>query len=207
MNSKITGIILAGGKSDRFGSNKAFASWKGQGLLIEKVLNNLKQVFSYNLIIVKKTDEYFYMNEDCTGIVEDIFCDFHSLGGIYSGLKNIPTDYAFICGCDMPFIKTEIINMLLQNYRDYYAVIPYYQNTAHPLCGIYSKKCISAIKGMIDKNRFKINDLFNIVDTHFLKEEEIKTYDPEGLSFFDIDTMEDYLLAGNIMARHNNHGY
>ena len=119
----------------------------------------------------------------------------HPLGGIYSGLLRAKTDSIFVRGCDMPFLRPRLIQALNESGLGYDAATPVWKNKPQPLCAIYSKNCLGALRIMIDQERFAIHELFGIVRTRFLLDEEIRAADPEGLSFIDIDTRADYEQA------------
>jgi molybdenum cofactor guanylyltransferase len=98
----ITGVILAGGKSSRFGSNKAFASMNGTQL-IERVIAIMGSIFKDLIIITNDPDEYSFLG---LPMYEDLIKGLGPLGGIYTGLEKIPEKTGFFVACDMPFLMT-----------------------------------------------------------------------------------------------------
>ena len=77
-------------------------------------------------------------------------------------------------------------------------VIPRIGTFFEPLHSIYSKNCISPIETLINNNRRVIIELFDFVKVRYVEAEEIDRFDPEHLSFFNINTMEDLELARKI---------
>ena len=108
-------ILLAGGESSRFGSNKALARIKGQ-TMIYYILSSLKKVYSKIYIIGDKKEYSFLQNSGKIRIKEDIIPEKGPLGGLYTGLKYSSADYNVLVGCDMPLL-TENYFRFLKNYN------------------------------------------------------------------------------------------
>ncbi|MBI4371143.1 MAG: molybdenum cofactor guanylyltransferase [Elusimicrobia bacterium] len=194
MMKGVTGVVLAGGESRRFGSNKALASWKGK-TMVEGVVEILSGMFPSNLVVVKNPESFPFWNKTNVRVVKDMTTESHSLGGIWSGLSHAATEHVFVCACDMPFLRPKLVKNLWDAGRGYDAVIPVWREKPQPLCGIYSKKCRGVIECLIKDQRLKIQELFDIVRTRFYLEAEVKSADPAGLSFVDLDTRQEYERA------------
>src|SRR6266496_3170841 len=100
MYNDITGIILAGGKSSRMGTNKAFLRL-GNKYVIEILADLMKNIFSKMILITNEPALYKFLKID---IYEDIYKNKGPLGGIHSGLVNSQTEKNFVLSCDIPFI-------------------------------------------------------------------------------------------------------
>ncbi len=107
--SDITGIVLAGGKSSRFGSNKAMAVWNGETLL-SRAINLLKPVCGDVWIGGNHPD---FDHIKLLKISDDI-PDSGPLGGIYSVMKRATTPYLLCMTCDMPLMKDYLLKRLLE---------------------------------------------------------------------------------------------
>ena len=196
--SEATGIILAGGASRRFGSNKALAAWNGKEKLVERVCGVMNSVFSQNLVLVKDSVQFDFLKKSGVALYRDLFAETHSLGGICSGLHYAPTERIFVCGCDMPHLQPGLVRAMWEVSAGYDAVVPVWQGRLQPLCGFYSKSCLGVLRSMAQEKRLKIQELFSIVRTRFFQENEVRAYDAQGLSFCDIDTQADFLKAREI---------
>ncbi|MBI2119174.1 MAG: molybdenum cofactor guanylyltransferase [Elusimicrobia bacterium] len=186
-----TGIILSGGKSERFQANKAFADWQGERLITVQV-KKLKFLFPKIFLVTKTPELYKFLEDKEVSLVKDQTSSFFAMGGIYSGLMQVKTSYAFVSACDMPLIQPDLIRFLWESRKGYKAVVPMWKGFFQPLCAFYSKDCLKILKMMIEKKSYKLNLLFEKIPTRFIKEKEIFPYDPKGLSFEDIDTPSDY---------------
>lgn len=98
----------------------------------------------------------------------------------------------------MPLLRPELIETLWQSRADYDAVIPVWQGKRQPLCGVYASGCAGMIKASIDADALGISALFDSLRTRFVLEIELQGVDPQGFSFVDIDTREDYERAKEI---------
>ncbi len=190
----MTGVVLAGGRSSRFGANKALVDWKGAPL-VQSVVNSLLEVLPKVLVVTKNAAELSFLKNERVEIVEDLCADGHPMGGIFTALSGLKTRHAFVAACDMPFVRPELIRALWHSRADYDAVIPVWREKRQPLCGVYSRGCVGMIRASIAEDSLGITHLFDLLRTRFMLEREVEGVDPQGLSFMDIDTREDYERA------------
>lgn len=143
----ITGIILAGGKSSRMGSDKGFIVL-GKLLFIEHVIEALAPLVN-NIIIVSdksKYDEFGYKR------VKDLVKDSGPVAGIYSGLKASKTEYNIILSCDIPLINKEMLETLIVNIDDETDVIQISsEGKTMPLIALYKKSVLSTFEELLLK--------------------------------------------------------
>jgi molybdopterin-guanine dinucleotide biosynthesis protein A len=194
----ISSIILAGGKSIRLGHDKVIERL-GNKTLLEKVISRIDS-FSDEIVIVAAEKRDFSQLSSNTKIktVSDIFPGRGSLGGIYTGLVKSESFYNLVVGADMPFLNQKLLSYMIGVADGHDYVIPRVGQYYEPLHAIYSKNCISPIETLINRNRRVIVELFDYVKVRYVEEEEINRFDPEHLSFFNINTKEDLELARKI---------
>ncbi|MBI3296770.1 MAG: molybdenum cofactor guanylyltransferase [Elusimicrobia bacterium] len=190
----VCGAVLAGGRSRRFGSDKAVAPWNGS-TLVESVSDSLAGLFRLRLIVVKAPAALAHLARPDRLIVPDAFAEHHALGGIYSALEAAPTERVFVCACDMPFLSPELIRTLCEASSDYDAVVAMWEGELQPLCAVYSKSCLPSIKRLVSEQRLSVRDLFPRVRTRVFSEAEVQAFDRDGRSFLDLDTQRDYMAA------------
>jgi len=193
MKNKFTGVILAGGKNSRFsGKNKALVSIGGK-----RILDRIYEVFAilFDKIILVTNDPLQYMEWDFD-IVTDIFPIRSSLTGIHTGLFYITTPYAFFVACDIPFIKKELIEFLLDSVEPSIdIVIPETSKGVEPLCSVYSKRCLKPIEEQLEKKSLKIQQVFQKVRVKKISEDILRTFDPDLVSLSNINTPDDLAKA------------
>lgn len=190
----VTGAVLAGGRSRRFGSDKAAAAW-GRSTLVESVSDSLTGLFRQQLLVVKTPGTLAHLARPERRVVRDAFAEHHALGGIYSALTAAPTKRVFVCACDMPFLDPALIRALCAVSSGFDAVVPLWEGRVQSLCAVYSKSCLPAIERLIAEKRFGVRDLFPSVTARVFSEAEVQEVDPGGRSFLDLDTPRDYAAA------------
>ena len=194
----ISCIILAGGKSLRLGHDK-ITEKVGNTTLLEKVISRIDSL-SKDIVIVTAEERNFteFADNPKAKTVSDIFPGRGSLGGIYTGLIKSESFYNLVIAADMPFLNRDLLAYMTEVANGFDFVIPRIGTFFEPLHSIYSKNCISPIEIMINKNRRVIIELFDFVKVRYVETEEIDRFDPEHMSFFNVNTMEDLELARKI---------
>ncbi len=194
--SPISVIVLAGGKSSRMGldKDKGHMPFMGIGLLDRVIMNILRVagVSKHKIIIVGPKEKYAHYGF----VVEDIYPGKGPLGGIFSGLKYSKTFYNLVIGYDMPFIEPRLVEYLIAQSIGYDLVLPTYgRNWYEPLCAIYSKDCLEIIEHNLKKGLLAVRDIFPSLKIRWIGEEEIKKFDPDFHSFFNINCPDDFIKA------------
>ncbi len=188
MKQKMTGVILAGGKNSRMGSNKAFLKI-AEERLIDRNIRLLRNIFKDVLIVV--SDPLEYMLAEAT-IVTDIFPGRGALGGLYTGLFFAPDKYAFVMACDMPFLNLSFVEYMAEKAEGYDIVVPSPPDGLQPLCAVYSRVCLPAIKNLLDKNRLQIRKFYPGHKVLEIPAAKLSSFDPAGRMFTNINTPEDF---------------
>ena len=193
MKNEFTGVILAGGKNSRFsGKNKALVHIGGK-----RILDRIYEVFTilFDKIILVTNDPVQYMEWDFD-IVTDIFPIRSSLTGIHTGLFYMTTPHAFFAACDIPFVKKELIEILLDSVEPSIdIVIPETSKGLEPLCSVYSKRCLKPIEEQLEKQSLKIERMFQKVRVKKISEDILRTIDQDLLSFSNVNTPDDLARA------------
>jgi len=196
-NPRLTAIILAGGKSSRIGSDqdKAILELNGKHL-IDIVISKLKHIVGDNIIIVGPPEKYPSYKQ----VVPDLFNQRGLLVGLYSGLKASASRYSLVVGCDMPFLKLELLQYMVGKTDSNDIIIPRYAKSyVEPLCAIYSKACLEVMKRNIESGILSIRKIIPYLKVKYIEEEEIKMVDPDFNSFFNINYKEDFIRAEELI--------
>ena len=136
--NNITGIIVAGGKSSRMGTDKGFLKINGKTFM-ERIIKVLKPLVN-DIIIVSNNSDY-----DTFGHrrVEDIIGNSGPLAGLYTGLCHSETEYNLVLSCDVPLLNSKVLNILLEGIDDVSEVIQLKsKDSTLPLIAIYQKHCL-----------------------------------------------------------------
>lgn len=196
----MTSIILAGGKSLRLGQNKALQVIQGKSM-IQLVADRLTTL-SREIIIVTAHGEAIPCSSTVRiKTVADIHPGKGSLVGIYSGLVASSSARAIVVGCDMPFLSIGLLDYMTQVSSTFDVVIPRIRDKLEPLCALYSKICLAPIKELLEQNELKISRLLSTVKVKYVGKEEVDTFDPEHLSFFNVNSRDDLEKARALVAQ------
>ena len=183
----VTGVILAGGKSSRYGTNKALAKINGIPL-IENVIRVMGSLFKDLVLITNTPDEYAYLE---LPMYEDLIKGFGPIGGIYTALNSITNDAGFFVACDMPSLNPGLIRYMVGIRDDFDAVVPGISGKMETLHALYARRCLPAVRRLIDLREYQIFRFFPEVSVRHVKENEIRRFDPELKSFFNVNRPEE----------------
>ena len=187
----ITGIVLAGGKSSRLGREKALERIGGKRL-IKRVVDTLVPI-SYEVLVVTSNEQF----ENISSLdlkartIIDIYPGKAAFGGIYTGLMGASTQFGLVVACDMPFLNSDLLSYLIQIASGFDIVIPKVKGKIEPLHAVYSRNCLANIKQLIENSVLQILELLDLVKTRYVGDKEVDKFDPEHLSFLNINTQED----------------
>lgn len=186
----MTSIILAGGKSSRLGQSKALQVIEGKSL-IQRVVDRLA-LLSTEIIMVTAHGEAIPCSSAIRiKTVADLYPEKGPLVGIYSGLIASSSSRAIVVGCDTPFLSVDLLEYMTQIPSTFDVVVPRTKKKAEPLCAVYSKNCVAPILQLLEQNELRIYRLFNMVKVKYIAEAKINSFDPEHLSFFNINSPAD----------------
>lgn len=211
----MTGVILAGGENLRIPLLKGYLEINGTRI-IDSSIKLLEQFFNKVVIITNTPESYFYCG---VPIIGDIVSQRGPATGILSALLSTEADEIFVVACDMPFIKPELIRYIVDKYKTkntghriqnteqrspssefwapgsdkkWDAAISVFGERLQPLLGIYSKNIIGTIERRLNKGLRSMKDMLAELKVLYINEEEVSGIDPEGRSFVNINTIEDY---------------
>lgn len=186
MIKDITAIILAGGKSSRFGENKAFAPFRGIPM-IQRVIDSLRRLFPEILLVTNSPGEYGALG---VPVVRDIVPDQGPLGGIVTAFQNTLNDRIFVVGCDMPVLDTPTIQKIIAMSRDVEAVIPVHDKICEYLMALYSRRLLPQLAYCLAEGKLALHDLFDHLTG-------VIWLPVEGNSWFNVNTRDDLKFLEN----------
>jgi molybdopterin-guanine dinucleotide biosynthesis protein A len=166
---QITAFILAGGKSTRMGTDKAFVKFNGKTLLLRAL--EIARGVTGDVRIVGSPEKFSKYGP----VVEDIFRDCGPLGGIHAALRGSPTELNLMLAVDMPFISASFLNYLVLQARatPELVVIPVTGGRFQPLCAVYRREFGSAAETALQTGHNRIDALFKMVLTRLIGEDEL----------------------------------
>lgn len=185
-NTKITGILLAGGMSRRMGAEKGHLKI-GSRLLYEYPLRVLESICDEVLIST--------CNNSAFPVKHQMVCDevkgIGPIGGIYSCLKQSSSELNLVVSYDMPLVNRSLFNLLIEEKGAYDMVLPAMQKgRPEPLCGLYHKRITDLLSRMITRNDFAVYHLLTQCNSKIVPvTKEMECWLPE--LFLNINSQED----------------
>ena len=190
----LTLAIQAGGKSSRMGKDKALMPFHGVPL-IQYVMERLSPIADEIIVTTNTPDEYRFLD---VPLYRDIQPDRGALGGLYTALSFSKNDFVAVVACDMPFASKEffLTASKLISESDADVVIPQTEYGYEPLHALYRRDaCLHPIKDALDANKWKVISWFDEIKVHTLSIEEIAIFNLDGLTFWNLNTPEDFAKA------------
>ena len=189
--------ILAGGRSRRMGRDKSMMEIGGAPI-IRRIADTLGDIFPEILIIANEKEQYERMGLDVVG---DIYPGNDSLGGLHTAVAKAQGSHVFVAGCDMPLLRPELINGLASMVEDWDVVIPMKDDYPEPLCAFYGKQCELPVLESISAGRLKMIGFHEHVRVRRVEEAAWRAWDPEGASFLNANTPEEFEKIKTISMR------
>ena len=193
-------IILAGGRGTRIGEvNKALLPIGNQSIF-EVIINKVSPLFDEIIVVAKEVEPFLKYS---VTVISDEYPGCGPISGIHAGLKASIDQYNLVLACDLPLIKVELIDYLLKNAsKD--VTIPQIGGYLEPLVAIYAKRILPLVEDFIQKGKFKVVDLFDRLNINIVSESLVRQFDPELVSFVNVNSPIDYHNVLKIFASEKN---
>ena len=187
----VSAVILAGGRGERLGQDKATLDLGGVTLL-QRVLDTLAPL-SDDLIVVLRHDQAFSV--PAARIVRDLEPYRGVLAGMAAGLAAARHVWSLVVACDMPFINPRLVRYMYRQRSGYDIVVPRPSVGLEPLHALYHRRCLGPVHGALAGGGRRVISFYESLRVRYIEEPEIEALDPLQLSFFNVNTAEDLDLA------------
>ncbi|WP_366186970.1 molybdenum cofactor guanylyltransferase [Flavobacterium ovatum] len=138
MENNYTAYILAGGKSQRMGTDKGLLMLNGK-TFVNHICDALKPIVGENIVIVSANVDYDVLGH---ARIEDLIDDKGPVGGIYTALKHSKTKFNFVLSVDAPLVSTDLLQWLADKHEDGYMMTQVQVgDKASPLIAVYDRSC------------------------------------------------------------------
>jgi molybdopterin-guanine dinucleotide biosynthesis protein A len=195
----ITGVILAGGLSKRYGQNKAFLELHG-ARLIDRIAAEMKTIFRNVVIVTNRKADYEYLE---VPVVEDLIRGLGPLGGIFTGLMTISDQAGFFVACDIPFFSKQLVRYMVDIKDNHAAVVPSGATGLEPLYAIYAQSCLDPIRSLISEKRYQVRLFFERVPVRYVTLNEISRFIAPGKAFLNINTPDEFARIQSLLREQN----
>jgi len=192
----VSAFVLAGGKSSRMGTDKAFVELGGRRLL-DRALE-LTEAVASDVRIVGSAEKFAGFGR----VVEDEFPNCGPLGGIHTALRASRTELNLVLAVDLPFVEVGFLKYLLNAAHASKAVVtvPRAGGGWQPLCAVYKREFAAVAETALRQGKNKIDPLFGMVEVHAVHEDELKKCGFSPDMFRNLNTPEE-LSEANREAR------
>lgn len=189
-----SGLILVGGRSRRMGRPKAWLPF-GNETLLQRIVRKLSAVVSPIVIVAEFGQELPRLSG--VEILYDPIADQGPLMGLTTGLRALQpvSEWAFVTGCDAPFLTSELVSMLFSCRRDVEIVVPNIEGQAYPLAALYNTKLWRDAQTLLDSNVHRLMALLDLGRVGEISQCDLRGIDPELLCLMNINTPELYEKA------------
>lgn len=195
------GLVLAGGRSTRFGSDKASAPLRGRPLL-QWVVAAL-EVQCRQIVIVKASGQVLPALETTAAltIVEDRYPGKGPLAGLVTGFPHVKSALCFATSCDAPLLRPGLVEYLRRLAEDYDVVCPFVDGFHQPLAALYrAERCLPVFEDNVARDLLRIVPAFEGLRTRLVSEDEVREADPAFDSFRNANRPERLAEVEAILA-------
>jgi molybdopterin-guanine dinucleotide biosynthesis protein A len=183
----MTGLLLAGGRSRRMGTDKALVEFHG-ARLAERGLRILRSVCDD--VVVASGDGSRLASLGAPQVA-DAAPDSGPLGGIVAGLEAAATDLVAVVAVDMPFASAGVLRLLAGRWSGEDAAVPVTDRGPEPLHAVYARSAAPALRRLLESGVLAMNRVLELIDTLGVEEREWRAADPSGRFALNVNRPED----------------
>lgn len=181
-----TGILLAGGKSRRYGTPKAFAEINNTFFYeyIYQLLHN-----TCDEVIIVTREEFNHCFKRAERVIVDIekYKGCGPLAGMYSAMIESPADQYLVLPCDMPLLEQTTIELLLEKHQQDISIVQI-ENRLQPLVSVWNREMLPFIERALNEEIYSLKPLFQKHKVTYVPHTAL-TDDPA--TFLNVNTKEE----------------
>ena len=184
-------VILAGGRSVRFGRDKSAEVIAGRSLL-QRVVDAVSPVASEIIVVRAPGMRPPAVHSETPLRHGEDLREGGALAGLYTGLLVARQPVALVLGCDMPLLSRPLLRYLrglLDQGVD--VVMPLWEGREEPLHAFYRRTCLSAIEKALVEGKRRVVHFLPDVRVRYVSHDELQRLDPEGRSFWNVNQPSD----------------
>lgn len=182
-----SGFVLAGGRSSRMGTDKAFLDFDGRTLLARSL--DLLCALTTEVRIVGPADKFAAYGS----VIEDVYAGRGPLAGIHAALTASTTELNLILAVDLPLITESLLRFLIEQSAASEAVVtvPRVAGGYQPLCAVYRRAFAPIAQAALESGKNKIDALFTTATLRVLEESELDRFAFHAPMFENLNSPED----------------
>jgi molybdopterin-guanine dinucleotide biosynthesis protein A len=190
--TSITGIVLAGGRSSRFGSDKMVADYRGRPLLLHAIEAVASVADEIVLVLAPETDPPAGLAAGVR-IARDPAAYGGPLRGLAAGLASVTTDLALVAGGDMPRLSSSVLRKMCRTIEssDADAVALLEGTKRRPLPLVLRSRVRETVDELLERGERSLKSFLEAVQVSEIQEATWRSIDPDGGTLLDVDRPED----------------
>lgn len=199
-NASIAAIVLAGGRSSRMGSDKAALIFDGRPLLL-RTLDAVSAVAD-EIVIVRAPGQVLPPLDAAPSVrvVADPVSGDGPLRGIATGLAAVVAPVAIVVGVDMPFLRPELLRLIASLVTpEHRWVLPIASRRPQPLCSAFARDALPVVEAHLAAGDRAPMAVAADLGFYRMLPEQWAAADPDGWSFVDVDTPEEFAAAERLL--------
>ena len=191
-SGRLGAVVLCGGKSSRLGLDKTQLIFR-EHTFLERVVELVSQTTD-RIVLVGPTDFSQHRLSPQIILEKDLQVNCGPLEGIRVGLKRLSNDveFAFVTSCDVPLLKPQLIQLLLDQIGDHQAIVPFDGKRVYGMTAIYQTVLHQAIEKRIENKQLRVSELASEFDARMLDVDSLREIDPDLDSMTNINSAKDY---------------
>ena len=203
---KKSAVILAGGFSRRFGSDKALVVLAGKPLVLH-VINRVSKAVDEVLVVVSSKEQknkFETILGEKTNLLIDKNDSQSPLVGAVTGFESSKGEYSLLLPCDTPLVSTQIVQFLLDVCINRRAAIPRWSNGyIEPLQAVYhTESALTAAKTALRHGKLNMQSMIdNLTGVRYVSTMVLEQMEPELLTFFNFNTPRDLKKADSLLKK------
>lgn len=195
--NNVTAVIQAGGRSSRMGRDKALVQLADKAM-VQHVVDAVSQVSSNLLLVTNNRVELAYLD---LPMMSDADPGAGALPGLLTALQAATDELVLLVAVDMPFVAPRLLSHMVEIIGDADAVVPRWENRFQPTCAVYRRKpCMQAVEMVLGSGKRRMISWFDAVKIREVDSAEIRQFDPDGRTFFNINTPADLAQAERMFS-------
>ena len=178
------------------GYNKALLEVGGSGI-VHRTADLLRPLVDDLFLVADDAAPYAGLG---VPVVPDVLRGRGALGGIHAALTRAAHPVVLCAACDMPFIRPDVLDLLLGAGDEDDAVLPRIGGLPEPLLAIYSRRALPAIERALASGRRRVLDGLAGLRVRFIDEDELAGADPGCRSFVNVNTPSELAAARELAS-------
>lgn len=188
----VTGFVVAGGRSQRMGRDKALLPWGGSTLLDDSI-SRLREVSDD--IRILSGPEPRYADRGVPVITDVPTEESGSLVGVLSGLLALERPVGLFLAVDLPHVPVFLLRHLVSLAEGVDVVVPLSPAGPEPLCAVYSRACLEPVRDAVSRDDLKMTGFWSDVRVRQLAAEELRAFGDPARLFLNLNVPADYERA------------